>query len=298
VKLPAFGYHRAESLADATAALAEYGADARVLGGGQSLLPLMAMRMSSPDVLVDITAAADLHGHRADPGAGLAIPAAVTMRTVERDPEVARVHPLVRACLAMVGHAEIRSRGTVCGSLAHADPAAELPALLLAIDGSVELASVAGPRRVEARDFVLGPYTTAVGDGELVAGVTLPALSPTAGWSILEIARRAGDFALVGVIAVLDLDADGRCVDARIALFGAAATPWRAVAAEAALRGAGTDADSLREAAERAFDEVDVLGDLHGSATYRRRAGIRLVERALREARSRCAPTPLEAARA
>jgi carbon-monoxide dehydrogenase medium subunit len=285
VKLPAFAYHRAETLADAATVLAEHAGEARVLAGGQSLLPVMSLRMSHPEVLVDVTSAADLQTH--DVGDVVRVPAAVTARTLEADPAVARAHPLLTACLAEVGHVEIRTRGTVCGSLAHADPAAELPALALATDGVLELVSTRGTRRVPAADFVVGPYTTTIDDDELVAAVELSRPPATAGWSVREIARRRGDFALAGVIAVLDRDPGGRCTSARIALFGVAAAPYRAATAEAVLAGSTLDDAVLDAAAKHAFDGVEVLGDLHGSAEYRRRAGTRLVARALHEARTR-----------
>ncbi|MFF4597636.1 FAD binding domain-containing protein [Amycolatopsis sp. NPDC001319] len=297
MKLPAFGYHRAESLGDAVAVLAEHGPDARVLGGGQSLLPVMALRMSNPGVLVDITTAKDLRGHAFRDTDGLVVSAAVTARALETDAETRRRHPLVVESLAQVGHPEIRNRGTVCGSLAHADPAAELPALLLALDGSVRVAGAERRRRIAARDFFLGPYLTALADGEVVAGAELPLVPATAGWSIREITRRSGDFALVGVICVLDTDSAGRCTDARIALFGIAGTPRRATAAEAILTGEVLDDAVLAEAAARAFDEIDVVGDLHGSVTYRRRAGTRLVARSLAEAAART-QSEVESARA
>jgi CO/xanthine dehydrogenase FAD-binding subunit len=297
VKLPAFAYHRAETLADAAAVLAEHGGEARVLAGGQSLLPVMALRMSHPETLVDVTSARDLQTHEV--GDVVRVPAAVTTRTLETDPAVARAHPLLTACLAEVGHVEIRTRGTVCGSLAHADPAAELPALLLATDGVLELVSARGSRRVPVADFVLGPYMTAVVDDELVAAAELPCPAPTAGWSVREIARRRGDFALAGVVTVLDTDpGTGRCTHARVALFGVASTALRAGAAERVLLGSDLDDAALDEAAHRAFDHVDVLGDLHGSAEYRRRAGVRLVARALREARARAEHRVPEVARA
>jgi carbon-monoxide dehydrogenase medium subunit len=290
VKLPAFAYHRAESLADAAAVLAEQGGEARVLGGGQSLLPVMALRMSSPELLVDITSAADLLVHEVGEAA-VHVPAAVTTRTLETDPALTAAHPLLAACLAEIGHIEIRTRGTVCGSLAHADPAAELPALLLATDGVLHLVSTRGSRQLAAADFVVGPYMTAIAEDELVAAVELPCPAPAAGWSVREIARRRGDFALAGVVAVLDTDgppgAGGRCTAARLALFGVAATAFRASSAEQALVGSALDDDVLTEAAHLAFDGVEVIGDLHGSAEYRRRAGTRLVARALHEARSR-----------
>ncbi|QRP43123.1 xanthine dehydrogenase family protein subunit M [Amycolatopsis sp. FDAARGOS 1241] len=297
MKLPPFGYHRAESLGEAVAVLAEHGPDARVLAGGQSLLPVMALRMSNPAVLIDITTAKDLQGHAFRDADGLVVSAAVTTRTVETDAETRRRHPLVAECLAQVGHPEIRNRGTVCGSLAHADPAAELPALLLALGGSVRVAGAERRRRIAAADFFAGPYLTALEEGEVVAGAELPLLPRTAGWSIREITRRSGDFALVGVIAILDADAAGRCTDARLALFGIAGTPRRATAAEEVLKGQLLDDAVLAEAAERAFDDIDVLGDIHGSVTYRRRAGARLVARSLAAARASC-QSEVESARA
>jgi aerobic carbon-monoxide dehydrogenase medium subunit len=286
VKLPPFAYQRAESLAEATSLLAEYGAEARVLGGGQSLLPLMALRMSRPEVLVDITGAADLTGY-AVTADRVVVSAAVTARAAETNPDIRRAHPLLAACLAEVGHVEIRTRGTLCGAVAYADPAAEMPALLLALDGAVRVAGVRRRRRIVAADFLRGPYLTALEEGELVAGVELPCLSPTAGWSVREIARRRGDFALVGVVTVLDADAGGRCTQARIALFGVAGVPVRATEAERALVGEPLSPRLFTEAAGSAFDGVAVLGDLHGSATYRRRAGTRLVQRSLAEAAGR-----------
>jgi carbon-monoxide dehydrogenase medium subunit len=258
-----------------------------VLGGGQSLLPLMALRLAVPEVLVDITAAPDLAGCTVDDTAVL-IRAGVTARRAEVDPAIAGAHPLLAACLAEVGHVEIRTRGTVCGSVAHADPAAELPALLLALDATVSLAGPDGERRMPAAEFFQGPYSTALDDGEVLAGVELPRLAPAAGWSVREIARRHGDFALAGVISVLELDS-GRCVAARVALFGVSSVPVRAAAVERALIGRVWGESLAGTAAEQTFDGVAVLGDLHGSATYRRRAGVRLVRRALLEAGRRAA---------
>lgn len=284
MKLPAFAYHRAQSLDEATELLARYGGDARILAGGQSLLPVMALRMSAPSLLVDITAAPDLSGH-AVLGGRVVISAGVTARTAEA--ALRDAHPLLIRCLEEVGHVEIRTKGTVCGSVAHADPAAEMPALLLALDGAVRVASVSRRRRVAASDFFLGPYLTALEEGEMVAGAEFPCLSPTAGFSVDEIARRSGDFALVGVITVLDTDAAGTVTEARIVLFGVSGTPRRAAAAETILIGQPLTADLIADAARHAFDDFDVVGDLHGSVTYRRRAGVRLVERSLTNAAAR-----------
>jgi len=282
VKLPAFAYHRAASLDEATDLLDRYGDEARVLAGGQSLLPVMALRMSAPELLVDITKAPDLAGH-ATHDDHIVISAGVTARRAET--ELRDTHPLLARCLAHVGHVEIRTKGTVCGSIAHADPSAELPALLLALDGSVRVASTRRRRRIPAADFFLGPYLTALEPGEMVVGVELPTV--TGGSSVDEIARRTGDFALVGVISVLDTDDADTITDARIVLFGVAGTPRRATAAETILTGQPVTAELLRDAAHHAFDDIDIIGDLHGSVTYRRRAGVRLVERSLTNAAAR-----------
>jgi CO/xanthine dehydrogenase FAD-binding subunit len=288
LKLPAFAYHRAASLDEATDLLGRHGGDARVLAGGQSLLPVLALRMSAPALLVDITAAPDLAGHAVHSGRSVVLSAGVTARTAETTAEIAAAHPLLATALRQVGHVEIRTRGTVCGSVAHADPAAELPALLLALDGSVRVASAQRRRRVAAADFFLGPYTTALDDGELVAGVELPCPAPSAGFAVREITRRSGDFALVGVICVLDTDRAGTCTDARIALFGVSGTPRRATGAERVLTGERLTPEVLADAAAHAFDGIDVLGDLHGSTVYRTRAGRRLVEQSLVDAMARC----------
>jgi CO/xanthine dehydrogenase FAD-binding subunit len=280
VKAAPFDYVRAGSVADALAALGS-AEDARVLAGGQSLVPVMALRLATPELLVDISRCPELQAHRREDGV-LTVGAAVTDRTLELDPEVGAAHPLLVRALALVAHPEIRARGTLCGSLAHADPAAELPALLLATDGEVEVAGPGGRRRVAAADFFTGPFGTALGEGEMVVSARLPLPVPASVWTVDEISRRPGDFALAGVVCGVEVDDAARCARARVALFGVAGTPVRATAAEEALVGERVTGAVLDTAAAAAFDGVDVIGDdVHASADYRRSAGTALVRRAL-----------------
>lgn len=275
-----FHYVRAGSIDEALAALGEDD-DARVLAGGQSLVPVMALRLASPAVLVDVSRCAELTTY--DLGATtLTVAAAVTDRTLERDPLIRTAHPLLVRALSFVAHPEVRARGTLCGSLAHADPAAELPALLLATGGEVQVRGPSGERTVSADEFYLGPFTTDLREGELVIAARLPLPGGGSGWAFEEIARRRGDFALVGVACVLHVDEAGRCSGARVALFGVSSTAVRATGAEDVLRDAVLDDAVLGAAADASFQGVEVLGDeVHASAAYRRKAGRALVRRAL-----------------
>lgn len=284
MKAAPFQYARAESAQHAVELLAELGEGARVLAGGQSLVPMMALRLATPGALVDITRCADL-GRVAASATHVTVGAAVTARAVERDVDIADRHPLMVCALGEVGHPEIRARGTVCGSVAHADPAGEMPALLLATDGAVTLAGASGSRQVAADEFLLGPYMTAIDEGELIVEASFPLPAATTGWALEEVTRRHGDFAVVGVICLLDADAAGTCAHASLTLFGVAGRPVRARRTEAGLAGTRLDDADLDAAAAAALDEVDVLGDLHGSVSYRRHAGRALMRRALGVAR-------------
>jgi CO/xanthine dehydrogenase FAD-binding subunit len=279
VKTAPFDYVRADTVGEAVAALAD-GEDARILAGGQSLVPIMALRLAAPGRLVDISRSAPLRTWTYADDV-LTVGAAVPDRALELDPEVRATHPLLPATLALIAHPEIRARGTVCGSLAHADPAAELPAMLLAVEGELELAGSEGERRVPAGEFFTGPFTTALDEGEMVTAARFPLPAAGSGWVVDEIARRPGDFALAGAVCGIELDG-ARCARARIALFGIAATPVRARAAERLLEGEVPADAVLDAAAAAAFDGVEVLGDeVHASAGYRRAAGTALVRRAL-----------------
>ena len=242
---------------------------------------MMALRLARPEVLVDITRCPELLSSSVD-GQVLAIGAAVPDAALERDPVIRAAHPLLVRTLSLIAHPEIRARGTLCGSLAHADPAAELPALLLATDGEVEVDGPGGPRRVPAAEFFVGPFTGALDDGEMVVAARLPVPGPAAGWAVDEIARRSGDFALAGAVCTVELDASGRCSRVGVALFGLASTPVRSRDAEEVLMGQQVDDAVLDAAAAASLDGIEVLGDeVHASAAYRRDAGRALVRRTL-----------------
>lgn len=283
MRTAAFEYVRAGSTAEALAGLGE-GQEARILAGGQSLVPIMALRLATPEVLVDITRCPELLAYGLDERV-LTVGAAVTDAVLERDPEIRATHPLLVRTLSLIAHPEIRARGTLCGSLAHADPAAELPALLMATEGEIVVEGPAGVRHVPAVDFFPGPFTPALDEGEMVVAARIPAPGPGTGWAVEEISRRPGDFALAGVVCVVERDDVGRCARAAIGLFGVAGTPVRARGAEAILTGEQPSHSVLDAAAAACFDDVDVQGDeVHASAAYRRTAGRELVRMALGKA--------------
>lgn len=280
-----FDYVAVGSAAEAVEALARHGADAKVLAGGQSLLPMLNMRLARPSVVVDINGATGLD-RIAEADGMLAIGALVRQRAAERW-AAARV-PLLAEALRAVGHAAIRNRGTVAGSIAHADPASELPALLLCLDGAVMARGTGGERLVPGAELYVAPLVTTLAPDELITEVRF-ALPPVgAGWGFAEVARRHGDFALIGVAALLWCGADGRVAGARLAFFGAGATPVRGSAGEAVLEGHEPGAARLREAARAAAAALEPDGDLHATAAYRRRAAAVLAERTLGAALDRC----------
>jgi aerobic carbon-monoxide dehydrogenase medium subunit len=262
VKAAPFDYRRPESLAEALAILAEAGDEARPLAGGQSLVPLLAMRLARPALLVDLQRVPELRGIRVA-GAALRVAAMTSQAELELAPGLPGV---VAAALPHVGHLAIRSRGTVGGSLAHMDPAAEWPALAVLLDADLEVASVRGRRTIRAADFSLGPLTTALEPDELLVAVALRDAGGPFGF--LEVERRPGDFALVG----------GACHAGRVVAFAAAGRPQRLARCEAHQRQGGGPGPELRALAE---SEIEAAGDGHASAAYRRRVGARLVERAV-----------------
>jgi carbon-monoxide dehydrogenase medium subunit len=285
VKPTSFDYHLASSAEEAVDVLGEYGPDAKVLAGGQSLVPLLALRLARVDHLVDINPAQDLTGIRVEND--LCIGALTRHREAERSADIAQHAPLLAAALGYIGHAAIRNRGTIGGSLAHADPAAELPATLLALDGHVTARSKRGTRTIAAAQLFTGFLTTSLEPDELLTAVVLPPWNSRAGWSVQEFARRAGDFAISGAMSVVSLDDGGRVDDARIAVIGVAPTALRASAAEQAVIGQVASEELWSAAAERAVAGLDPPSDLHGSSAYRRHLTRVLVRRALAEATSR-----------
>ena len=278
-----FEYADPHTVEEAVALLAAHGDDAKVLAGGQSLVPMLALRLARPSIVVDVNRVAGLDGITPS-GTGIAVGALVRQRTLER--WAADRLPLLTAALRHVGHAPIRTRGTVAGSVAHADPASELPALLLCLDGVVVAQSRRGTRTIAAAEFFQGPLMTALAADELVTETRWMLPAGHAGWGFREMARRQGDFALVGVAVVLTL-ARGTVADARIALFGAAATPVRAGAAEQALRGQSPSESVLAEAARLATAGLETVSDIHAPAAYRATVARTLTARALADAAAR-----------
>ncbi|GAA1272431.1 xanthine dehydrogenase family protein subunit M [Pseudonocardia aurantiaca] len=269
MKAAPFAYVRPAALDDVLAELA--GGDGKVLAGGQSLVPVLAMRLGRPATLVDITAVDELHAF-GPAGQALRVGAAVRQRTVERAAETPAV-PLVGLALPFVGHRELRSRGTVCGSLAHADPAAELPAVACCLGARVELAGPSGRRTVDAREFFVGAMTTVAAVDEVVVAVEFPVAAAGQGFGFAEIARRHGDFALAGVATAVTV-ADGAVADARLTGFGISDRPVLRPVTDL-VRAAADAPDVERElraaTAELAAEVVDTGGDAHGSTGYRRR---------------------------
>jgi carbon-monoxide dehydrogenase medium subunit len=262
--------------------LAEHGDEASVLAGGQSLIPLLALRLARPEVLIDINRVDELSGVSATDG-HVTIGAMTREYVAEESGTVADTLPLLAAALPLIGHEAIRSRGTIGGSLAHADPAAELPAVARALDAEFVVRGPSGMRVIPAARWFEGYLTTSRRPDELLAEVRFPAAGPGTGVSFQEVARRHGDFAIVGLAASLVLSG-GVISDARLALAGVSDVPVRAAAAEDLLVGERPSAELFDEAARRATEDLDPPADLHGSSDYRKTVAAAVVRRGLRAA--------------
>ena len=284
MKPAGFEYHDPTTLPEATALLNGLGEDARVLAGGQSLVPLMNFRLARPAHLVDLNRVAELDFLSVE-GGELRMGAMTRQRTLERSGEVAAGWPLLREAAGYIGHVQIRNRGTVGGSLAHAFPSAELPVAMVTLDAGFVLQGERGDRTVAAEDFFLGAMATTLEPGELLREVRVPAQAPGSGASFREVSRRYGDFALAGAAALLTLDREGTVAGVRLTLTGPA--PIRARDAEDAVLGENPTEAVFREAARRAVDGIEQDSDMHASAEYRRRACEALARRALAEAAER-----------
>ena len=280
MKPSAFEYLAPETCEQALGALAEHGDDAAVLAGGQSLIPMMNLRIAAPRVLIDVMRTPELRGIRNE-GDRIELGAGVRMAQAEQQSRV----PLLQSALRHVGHPAIRNCGTVCGSVAHADPAAEVPAVLLALDGEVVLGSVRGERVLAADEFFRSYYTTAREPDELVIAVRIPAGTPRVAFHEVtpRLGGSTGEFATAGVAAAAEPDDGGRWRRVRIALLGVADRPVRAREAEALLTGAEPTADAFAAAAESAAAAVDPPSDIHAGSEYRRRLVSVLTARALAE---------------
>lgn len=261
-------------------------ADAAVIAGGQSLIPLLAFRLAVPSLLVDLRRVPELDTIAID-DSGVRLGAKVRWCDIEENDRLATAHPLLREAVAHVAHYAIRNRGTVGGSLAHADPAAELPGIAVTCDAEIVLFGASGERVVAAAEFFTGPLSTARQSDEVITELRLPAWPERRRWAFREFSQRQGDFALAGVALSYDEDARGRAHDAHVGVIGACDRPQRLPIVEAILNGATVGDALIREAAALAAQAVDPPADLHADAAYRRALIATLVERALRAARAR-----------
>jgi aerobic carbon-monoxide dehydrogenase medium subunit len=280
VKPAAFAYYDPTTKAEVLELLREMGLGAKIMAGGQSLVPMMNMRLAKPEAIIDINRVKEL-AYIKEAEDGLMIGALTRQRAVQRSSVVKKRSPLLAEAILFVGHPPIRSRGTVGGSLAHADPAAELPAVLLALDGWVHASSPRGTRRIPAAELFVGPLLTSLQPDELLTEAWFPALPPGTGTAFLEVTRRHGDFALVGVATCLTIDQQGMCTRASVALLGAGETQVRAAEAEACLAGKALDGRAIEEAGAATMASLEPIGDIHGSPEYRKQVAGVLTQRAL-----------------
>jgi CO/xanthine dehydrogenase FAD-binding subunit len=282
-----FEYLAPDSLDAALDILANRGGEAKLLAGGQSLIPVMNFRLAQPSLLVDLNRLRDLDYIKED-GGGLRIGAMTRQRRLERDPLVRRLAPLLREAVPFIAHPQIRNRGTVGGSLAHADPAAELPAVAVALNARFRLQRAGGERWVEARDFFAGLFTTVLEPDEMLVEMVLPIPPPQTGWAFLEVARRHGDYAQVGIAAWISFDGRNRCQEARLVYLSVGDGPVEAREAARMLVGTDLSGTVIAAAADKASrEEMDPTGDIHASADFKRHLARVLTDRALRRASAR-----------
>ncbi len=285
MKPPVFDYHAPTTVEDAILLLARYGGEAKLLAGGQSLMPLLNFRLSRPAAIVDLNTIPSLAYIREEDGV-IRFGAMTRQRTIEFSDVVRRRLPLLTEATALVGHLPIRTRGTIGGSLAHADPAAEYPAVLTALDGTVVVRGPRGERTLRPAELFQSYLTTSLGPDEVLVEVRLPAMAAGAGFAFEEFSRRHGDFAIVGIAAMLVGDGE-RCAAARLATAGAGPVPVRLRTAEEILERDGLSEGALEAAARRAAELVEPDSDIHASAAYRRNLTRVLTGRALRRAKAK-----------
>ena len=285
MKLPPFEYAAPATLEEAIALLAAGGGSAKAIAGGQSFVPVMAFRLASPGMVVDLRKVPGLGRIDIDTE-GVRLGAKVRWRDILDDERLRTAHPLLQAAISHVAHYQIRNRGTAGGSVAHADPAAEMPGIAVACDAQIVLAGSAGRRVVPAAEFFTGALSTVLADAELIVEIRLPRWPAGRRWAFEEFALRRGDFALAGIAAFYDEDPSGRATNAHIGVIGACTRPHRLAQAEAALNGKAVDAAAILSAAKAASAAVDPPSDLHASAAYRRSLVGTLLERALTRASS------------
>jgi aerobic carbon-monoxide dehydrogenase medium subunit len=283
MKLPAFEYACPSTLHEAVALLASGDGDAKVLAGGQSLVPMMAFRVASPALVVDLRKLSELR--RIDvTEAGVRLGAMVRWRDIEDDARLDVAHPLLKAAIREVAHYQIRNRGTVGGSVAHADPAAEMPGIATTCDAEIVAVGRAGERTIRAADMFIAPLTTALAADEIIVEIRLPAWKPGRRWAFKEFARRRGDFAMAGTALFYDTDRSGKAHNAHVGAIGIGDRPQRLAATEAEINGRAVDIAVSERAGAAASAAVTPQTDIHASAAYRKALLGTLVERALQSA--------------
>jgi len=291
MKPPPFEYYAPTTVEEALARLAEHGYDAKPLAGGQSLIPMMNFRLAQPSVLVDLNNIPDLSYIRPNEGGGLSIGAMARHSMVEKDALVAERAPLVHETMPKIATTQIRSRGTFGGSLAHADPSAELVCASVALDGKFKVVSQQRERWIPANEFFLGLFTSALEPEELLVEIQLPPFPKQTGWSLMEIARRPHDFCLIGVAATLTLGKKDQCKKARLVYLSAGDGPMVGQQAAKVLEGQSISPELFEEAAEVASSaDIDPSSDIHATAEFRRHLANVLTRRALEEAYKRAIP--------
>ena len=285
MKLPPLEYACPTTLAEAVALLASRDGDAKAIAGGQSLMPMLAFRLAAPTLLVDLRKLPDLREIRiaAD---GVRLGAMVRWRDIEKDARLASAHPLLKAAVAHVAHYQIRNRGTIGGSIAHADPAAEIPGVVVTCDAEITVSGKSGSRVIPAAGFFLGALTTALEADEIITEIRLLPRPARRRWGFQEFARRRGDFAMAAAALFYDEDAAGKASNAHVGIIGVGDRPRRLPEVEAVLNGCTIDEATIARAADVTSATVDAQEDIHASAPYRRALAGTMVERALRSARS------------
>jgi len=284
MKLPAFDYACPATLAEAVALLASRD-DAKALAGGQSLVPMMAFRIASPPLLVDLRKLSDLRQIAID-NSGVRLGAMVRWRDIEDDARLTAAHPLLKAAVAHVAHYQIRNRGTVGGSIAHADPAAEMPGIAVTCDAEIAVVGAAGPRVIRADDFFVAPLTTALAADEIITEIRLPTWPAQRRWGFREFSRRRGDFAMAAAAVFYDIDDAGRARNTHVGAIGVGDRPVRLADAEAEVNGKVVDITVCERAGAAASASVDPQSDIHASGAYRKSLIGTMVERALQSAAS------------
>jgi carbon-monoxide dehydrogenase medium subunit len=280
MKLPAFDYACPTTLAEAVTLLAAHDGEAKAIAGGQSLVPMLAFRVASPALLVDLRKVPGLNEIRID-ASGVRLGALVRWRDILDDERLARAHPLLVAAVHHVAHYQIRNRGTVGGSVAHADPAAEMPGIVVTCDAEIAVTGKTGSRMIPAAEFFVGALETALAPDEIITEIRLPAWPAERRFGFEEFSLRRGDFAIAAAAVFYDQDTAGRAANAHVGVIGVGDRPSRLAPVEAVLNGARIDADVIARAAAATSAAVEPPQDIHASAAYRRSLVGTMVERAL-----------------